>query len=84
MQDLKSERQTMQLLHTYNGQTLTVPDMMQIRPAAKATGLPEHLLRTLVKENRIVFIKVGNKVLVNIPKLIEYLNEGDAKRGEPA
>lgn len=86
MQDLKSERQKMQLLHTYNGQALTVPDMMQIRPAAKATGLPEHLLRTLVKENRIIHIKVGQKVLINIPKLIDYLNVGDSsmKDGETA
>ena len=77
-------KEIMNLVQTFSGKTLSVPDMMQIRPAAKATGLSEHLLRTLVRENRIVYIKVGNKVLVNIPKLIEYLNEGDAKRGESA
>ena len=31
----------------------------------------------MCKQNKIVYIKSGNKYLVNVDKFIEYLNTGD-------
>ena len=55
----------------------TLPRMRTIREAARETGIPEHALRVLVKEGRIVYIKVGSKALINLEKLVEYLNKGE-------
>ncbi len=55
----------------------TLPRMRTIREAAKEVGIPEHALRVLVKEGRIVYIKVGSKALINLEKLVEYLNKGE-------
>lgn len=54
-----------------------VPRMRTIHAAAIECGIPERFLRRLVKENRIVFVKSGVKTLVNIDKLIDYLNSGE-------
>ena len=53
---------------------IKVPKMLSIRETAKATGLPEYFLRELVANNEICFVKAGRKYLINIDKLIEYLN----------
>ncbi len=58
------------------------PTMLTIRVTAKRTNLPENMLRTLVKENKIVFICVGNRYLINLEKLIAYLNSGDTVQEE--
>ena len=55
----------------------TLPRMRTIREAAREVGIPEHALRVLVKEGRIVHIKVGCKALINMECLIQYLNKGD-------
>lgn len=56
------------------------PTMLPPRAAAEKTGLPEHLIRQLIKREKIVYVKAGNKFLVNIDKLADYLNNGDATR----
>ncbi|WP_037322930.1 helix-turn-helix domain-containing protein [Ruminococcus sp. NK3A76] len=53
-----------------------IPRMRTIRQTASMLDLPEHYVRSLVRENEIVFVKAGNKVLINVDKLIEYLNIG--------
>ena len=56
---------------------ITLPRMRTIREAARETGIPEHALRVLVKEGRIVYIKVGSKALINMERLAEFLNKGE-------
>lgn len=50
------------------------PQMETIANTAKILGLPEYFVRTKVKSGEIVAIRAGRKVLINVPKFIEYLN----------
>ena len=52
-----------------------VPKMVTIRQAAATKILPEHALRQLVKQGKIPHLKCGNRVLVNLDKLIEQLQQ---------
>lgn len=52
-----------------------IPIMKTIREIAKMGVLPEHAIRTLVREGRIPYIKVGNKALVNFTALCEQLSK---------
>ncbi len=51
-----------------------IPRMATIDKAAEITGLPKHLIRTKAKSGEIVAVNAGKKYLINIDKLIEYLN----------
>ncbi len=54
-----------------------LPIMLTIREVAERLKLPEHFIRKLCWENKIVYIKAGNKYLINFRKLIDYLNKED-------
>ena len=56
---------------------IKIPKMRTIRQASKDCDIPEHFLRQLVKQNKIIYVMAGSKALVNVEKLIEYLNEGE-------
>ena len=51
-----------------------------IREAARSTGLPECLLRRLLKENKLPGLYSGRKFNVNVPALLEQL-ERESKPG---
>ncbi len=51
-----------------------LPRMRTIRETAKITNFPVHAIRVLVRENKIVYVKIGNKTLVNVDRFIDYLN----------
>lgn len=51
-----------------------IPQMETIDKTAELTGLPKTLIRRKVLSGEIVAIKSGAKYLVNVDKLIEYLN----------
>ena len=53
-----------------------IPRMRTIKDTAKETGLAYNYIRTLCLQNKIVYVKAGNKYLVNVDKLVEYLNTG--------
>ena len=53
-----------------------VPKMRTIKETAKETGLAYNYIRNLCLQNKIVYVRAGNKYLVNIDKLIEFLNTG--------
>jgi hypothetical protein len=55
----------------------TVPRMRTIRETAQITGFPEYALRRLVKQNKIVCVQTGRKVLVNLDRFIDFLNGGE-------
>ena len=53
------------------------PTMLTIKEAAKQSGLAQHYLRQLCISGKIVFVRAGNKYLINYDMLIDYLNNGD-------
>ena len=62
---------------------MTIPTMIGIREASDKTGISYEQLRKLCLQNKIVHIKAGCKYLINLEKLIDYLNQGEtAAKGE--
>ena len=51
-----------------------IPEMVTIKQAAGKTGLSYDSLRKLCLQDRIVYIKVGSKYLINMGKLVQFLN----------
>lgn len=51
-----------------------VPEMATVNEAAKKTGLSPKLLRKLCAEGEIPHVHSGSKILINLPRLIDYLN----------
>ena len=56
---------------------MTIPTMITIKEAAEKTGISYSRIRTLWLESKIVHIKAGRRFLINLEKLIEYLNTGE-------
>ncbi len=56
-----------------------VPEMLTLREASQRSGLAYEHLRKLCIRNEIVHIRTGTRYLVNLPKLIDYLNGGDQR-----
>ncbi len=54
-----------------------LPRMRTIPKAAEEVGVAVFLVRKLVKEEKIIFVKSGCKSYVNLDSLINYLNTGD-------
>lgn len=55
-----------------------IPVMLTIEQAAAATGITKYRLREWCREKRITCILCGNKFLINLDKLIEFLNKGES------
>ena len=55
---------------------IKIPTMLSLREAAKRTGLSYDYLRKACNRNEIVHVRCGNKILINLEKLIEHLNVG--------
>ena len=53
---------------------IKIPTMLTVKETARVTNLPVNFIRQLVWDNKIVYTKAGCKYLVNLEKLIEYLN----------
>lgn len=64
-----------------NNESIHMPKMAGIREAAEITGLTEFALRRLVKEGKLVHVKSGNRVFINLEKLAEYLSNGESSGG---
>lgn len=54
----------------------TFPTMLTIKDTSARTGLSEHFLRRLCWSGQITTVKSGRKYLINLEKLIEFLNKG--------
>lgn len=61
--------------------TTNIPTMLTINETAKITNLAKHYIRSLVWDNKIVYIQAGNKYLINLDKLIQFLNGEDIMGG---
>lgn len=55
---------------------VTVPTMVTIQEASDLTHINYHALWKMCKTNKIVHIKCGNRYLINMEKLVEFLNQG--------
>ena len=55
-------------------ESLKIPTMYTLNQASAATGLSYDFLRKLCLSKKIVHIRAGTKILVNMEKLIDYLN----------
>lgn len=58
-----------------------MPTMVTIKEAAKRTGLSYGFLRKACLGGQIVHIRAGSKFLINLEKLVEWL---DTSKGEAA
>ncbi len=58
-------------------ETMNIPQMVTIRQASERTGVSYDAIRKMCLNNQIVYIKAGNKFLINFGKLVDYLNTGD-------
>ena len=56
---------------------LKIPTMYPLKQASQATGLSYDYLRKLCLQGKITHVKAGCKILINMEKLVAYLN------GEP-
>ena len=45
--------------------------------AAEITGLAKHYVRQLALQGKVRHVRAGKKILINIEKLIEFLNNGE-------
>ena len=45
------------------------------------TAISDYYIRCLVKQNKISYVMAGKKYLINLDKLIEFLNESN--QGDP-
>lgn len=59
------------------GNTMSIPTMYTINAAKQATGLSYDYIRKLCLSDKIVYVRAGNKYLVNMEKLIDFLNSGE-------
>ena len=51
-----------------------IPRMESIRRTADILGLPVHFVRAKVLSGEVVAVRAGRRFLVNVDKLVEYLN----------
>lgn len=53
-----------------------IPEMLTIKEAAGRTGFSYDFIRKLCLQGKIVFVRTGSKYLINMGKLVDYLNSG--------
>ena len=54
-----------------------VPTMVTVNELNEKTGVSTFAIRKMVRDNRIVYVHVGKKVLINYEKFVEYLETGE-------
>lgn len=54
-----------------------IPRMATVNEAAEITGLAKHYVRQLALQGKVSHVRAGRKILINIEKLIEFLNNGE-------
>lgn len=55
-----------------------------IRQVAKEGILTEHCLRRLARDGLLPAIKAGNRVLINLDRLLEQLDDGSLQKSQEA
>lgn len=54
-----------------------VSTMLTLVQASKVTGLSYDYFRKLCLQKKIVYVRAGSKYLINLEKLITFLNQGE-------
>lgn len=60
-----------------NERKIELPTMLSIQETVELTGFSDYAVRLLIKSNKVVYIKNGNKYLINYDSLVSYLNTGE-------
>ena len=58
------------------GNSIKIPHMEPIKPAAEISNMPIHALRMMVANGDVVSVRVGRKILVNMDSLAAFLSTG--------
>lgn len=58
-----------------NAIDVTRPMFLSIKETVKVTGLSEYYLRQNIKAGKVPYIKSGNKILINMPRLSAALDD---------
>lgn len=58
---------------------IKTPTFVSIREAAITCGLPYKTILGLCHAEKIIYFKSGKRYLINLDKLIEFLNTGEAE-----
>lgn len=53
-----------------------LPKMRTIVEAAKETGVSQHAIRQWVKSGQVPAVYAGSKALINLDRLLDFLNGG--------
>ena len=61
---------------------LKIPTMLTLREAARRTGLSYDYLRKACNRNELIHIRCGNRIFLNLEKLIEHMNTGHSAAPE--
>lgn len=56
-----------------------IPKLLPIKKAAIESNLPEYTIRRLYLEGKLIGIRSGKKILINIERLSDYLNNTKSK-----
>lgn len=56
--------------------TNVIPKMLTINETAQESGLAYNFIRQLCLQKKIVYVKAGNRFLINYDKLIDFFNKG--------
>lgn len=51
-----------------------IPELRTIRQLAKETSIPEHLIRSLVKQGKVRYVMAGNRAYVLKQSLFDFLS----------
>ena len=63
---------------------LTIKDAMQkIKQDCPETAISEHFLRQLIRDGILPALKAGNKALINMDVLSEFLSDPEAEKFQP-
>ncbi len=61
---------------------MVIPTMKTLKEAAQITGLSYDHLRKLCLQDKIVYVRAGSKFLINMEKLVDFLNTGEKPEEE--
>lgn len=53
-----------------------LPKMRTIAEASRETGISQHALRAWVKSGQVPAVYAGSKALINLDRLLDFLNGG--------
>lgn len=60
--------------------TQVIPEMLTIQEVSNRTKLSYDTIRRFCLDGKIVYIKTGNKFLVNWSSVLDYFNTGEGRK----